>query len=120
MAIVPVELGCPGHLIVASSCRWHRHTQVGLYRVSTVGDYYLPGGTVRQSLGADSDAFFETMVFRTTGTPEPNNEGCGCMAIMDYTEIECLRYPTAGTAQYGHETVVAKYLGQAQSEQSEQ
>ena len=35
------ELGCAGHLIVANRCQWKRHTQVGKYRISSIGNYYL-------------------------------------------------------------------------------
>ena len=35
-----VELGCFGHFIGAPDCRWARHTRVGDYRVSSVGNYH--------------------------------------------------------------------------------
>ena len=56
-----IELGCAGHLIVANRCRWKRHTQVGNFRISSIGDYYLDNK--RQTLGASPNSFFETMVF---------------------------------------------------------
>jgi hypothetical protein len=106
--VKPVELGCPGHLIVAQSCQWRRHTQVGHYRVSTLGNYFLRGQ--RETLGAAPDSFFETMVFRTIDRPESLNEGCGCMVVETYDGLEQARYATAGEAQAGHERMVAKYL----------
>jgi len=111
-----VELGCAGHLIVASSCRWHRHTQVGRYRVSSIGDYFIGEDEPRRTIGAGDAAFFETMVFRTTDTPCRDSEGCGCLEVADWSEIDGERYPTAGEAQAGHERYVAKYLALARKE----
>ena len=105
-----IDLGCPGHFICAKDCRWRRHTQVGSYRISTVGDLYVKDEKERQTLGASPDSFFETMVFETEGTPEPGSEGCGCMAVKSWSEIDGRRYTTAGEAQQGHEDYVAKYL----------
>lgn len=106
-----VELGCAGHLIVAASCRFRRHTQIGTkYRVSTVGDYYYPiEGKERQTLGSGADSFFETMVFETTGAPARGSEGCGCLKVKSWSEVDGVRYATAGEAQAGHERLVAKY-----------
>ena len=109
-----VELGCAGHLIVSTMCRFHRHTQIGdTYRVSTVGDYYpnTRGTEVkRETIGAGPDAYFETMVFRTLPTQDEGNEGCGGHKVADWSEIDGKRYATAGEAQVGHEAMVAKYL----------
>lgn len=106
-----VELGCAGHLIVASSCRFRRHTQVGNdFRVSTVGDYYPDHRDgKRDTIGAGDKSFFETMVFRTLKAQDTGNEGCGCHAVADWCEIDGKRYATAGEAQKGHEQFVAKY-----------
>lgn len=106
------ELGCAGHLIVASRCRWHRHTQVGLFRISSIGNYYPDPKGERDRLGAGEDSFFETLVFKTTDKPDPDNEGCGCFEIADWQEIDGERYATAGEAQAGHERYVAKYMNQ--------
>ena len=106
------ELGCAGHFICASRCQFRRHTQVGKYRVSTVGDMYYENEEKRQTLGAGEDSFFETMVFKTTGKPAKGNEGCGCMKVESFSEIDGARYATAGAAQKGHERYVAKYLKQ--------
>jgi hypothetical protein len=114
--VTRVELGCPGHCIVARDCRWRRHTQVGRYRVSSIGDYFPPDRKKRDTLGAGDDSFFETMVFRTADGPEPGNEGCGCVAVADWCEIDGTRYPSAGEAQAGHEAFVKKYLTVARKE----
>lgn len=110
-----VELGCAGHFIVSRACRFHRHTQVGHYRVSTVGDYYPrvgPGGEEkRETLGADPRSFFETMVFATKPDEAEGNEGCGCREVVSWSELDSHRYATAGEAQAGHERMVAQYQG---------
>ncbi len=103
------ELGCAGHLIVASNCRWKRHTQVGNYRISSIGDYYPRDAKKRDTIGAGEDSFFETMVFRTTQVPAHGSEGCGCLEVEDWGEIDGQRYATAGEAQAGHEAFIAKY-----------
>lgn len=105
------ELGCPGHFIVASDCRWRRHTQIGdSYRVSSVGDYYPSNGDERNTIGAGDDSFFETMVFHSTDRLDKSNDGCGCRELVSFSEIDGERYATAGEAQAGHERYVQKYL----------
>lgn len=113
--VVPVELGCLGHFVCASRCRWRRHTQVGAYRVSSVGDYYYAedggGKDKRQTVGAGDNDFFETMVFKTTRAPyEGRPEDCGCREVKAWGELECKRYATAGEAQQGHERYITEYL----------
>lgn len=115
MSVKITELGCAGHLIMSSRCRWRRHTQIGdVYRVSTVGDYF-PSDT-REPIGW-GDQFFESMVFATAAAYEPNNDGCGCRQVVDWTGLEIRRYATAGEAQAGHEDLVAKYATLAEVEQ---
>jgi len=104
-----VELGCAGHLIVAAKCHWRRHTQVGGYRVSTVGDYHPDRDGERECVGGSDNAYFETMVFETENALDGGNEGCGCRVVKDWSGIDCERYATAGEAQAGHERYVAKY-----------
>lgn len=111
-----VELGCAGHFIASDSCRFRRHTQIdGAYRVSTVGDYYDHTGK-RQTVGAADDSFFETYVFRTTGAPADGNDGCGCVEVADWCEIDGRRWATAGEAQRGHEDFVEKYAALSETE----
>jgi hypothetical protein len=115
--VVKVELGCPGHFICARDCRWRRHTQVGNYRVSSVGDlYYRSEENKRQTVGAGDDSFFETMVFKLTDKPIDGNEGCGCREVAEWCEIDGERYATAGDAQAGHERYVTKYTSLARSQ----
>ena len=107
-----IELGCAGHFICAKDCHFRRHTQVNGYRVSTVGNLYYSheknGG--RKTLGPGKDSFFETYVFRTTDKPVADSEGCGCMEVAEWSEIDGQRYATAGEAQAGHEKYVRKYM----------
>ena len=114
------EIGCAGHFISSDSCRFRRHTQVGTkYRVSTVGDlYYRSEPNTRQTVGAGKKDFFETFVFKTNGKPSAGSEGCGCMTVVDWSEVEGVRWETAGEAQKGHEAMVRKYAKKAQKAKS--
>lgn len=108
------ELGCAGHFICSSSCRFRRHTQIGNYRISTVGDYYYsPTGRdedeKRKTVGIGKKDFFETMVFKTSRKRASGNDGCGCRHVEDWGGLEQIRYATAGQAQRGHEKIVEKY-----------
>lgn len=104
-----VELGCAGHFICSDRCRWRRHTQVGPYRISSVGDFFPDKNGPRDRVGGSPNAYFETMVFETTGQPDADNEGCGCAAVREWLGLDCERYATAGEAQAGHERYVEKY-----------
>lgn len=110
--VMRVELGCAGHFICARDCQFRRHTQVGSkYRVSTVGNlYYDHEKGKRQTVGAGKNSFFETYIFETTGEPAVGSEGCGCIQIKDWSEIDGRRWATAGEAQAGHEQFVSKYM----------
>ena len=110
--VLRVELGCAGHFICAKDCHFRRHTQIGSkYRVSTVGDlYYDSEPNKRQTVGAGDNAFFETYVFKTTGKPCQGNDGCGCVQVTSWSEIDGRRWATSGEAQTGHEQFVAKYM----------
>lgn len=106
--ITTTHLGCPGHFICASDCHWKRHTQVGThFRVSSVGDLWLQG--VRRTVGAKDDAWYETMVFETRDEPASLNGECGCLMVTSWSELEGVRYATAGEAQRGHDALVRKY-----------
>ncbi len=110
-----IELGCAGHSICSDRCRWHRHTIVGNYAVSSVGDLFI--NKKRETFGAGSEDWFETMVFPLTDRKFRNNDGCGCREFANYSELEGIRYKTAGEAQAGHEKMVKEYLTKARSEE---
>lgn len=107
-----VELGCPGHFCAASSCHWRRHTRIGPYRISSVGDYFPMDGDERTEIGCGR--YFETMVFKVTGDC-PEDEGCGC-GQADFSELDFEGYNTAGEAQAGHAAMAKKYLAKARKE----
>jgi len=53
--------GLPGHFICSNDCRFHLCTDIGKYRISTVGAMYREGDEVMQPIGAFHH--YETMVF---------------------------------------------------------
>lgn len=110
------HLGCAGHFICARNCLWKRHTEVGNYRISTVGNLFYEHRKERITLGCDDDSFFETMVFKLTGEYDPSGEGCGCRQVESWSELECERYATAGEAQAGHEKWIERYKAIAEGE----
>jgi hypothetical protein len=92
--------GHAGHFIGAPSCRFHLHTHVGKFCVSTVGDYYPRGRSGSQEperIGLDR--LYETMVFDL----DDNDD------IASYTELTCRGYNDAEDADKGHEEVVREY-----------
>lgn len=115
--IKSIELGCAGHLIVSAYCRWKRHTQIGNYRVSTIGAYYQNYSDHEMTtIGADDDSFYETMIFKTINEPASDSEGCGCLEVESCGGIDGESYATAGKAQEGHEKYIVKYLKKARKE----
>lgn len=56
-----IWLGQAGHFICSYDCRFHLHTHVGNYCVSTVGDWHPRGSEKADTVGVDR--LFETMVF---------------------------------------------------------
>ena len=112
-----VELGCAGHFLCAADCHWRRHTQVGNYRISSIGDLYFNYEPKRrQTVGGGKSDFFETFVFKTMDDDADSNEGCGCRKVADWSEIEGIRASTAGEAQACHEKMVKKYLAMARKD----
>lgn len=114
--VTVTHLGCPGHLIVARYCRWHRHTQIdgpgGSWRVSTIGNYYI--GDQLTTVAAGPGDYFETMAFPTAiNGHQEASDGCGCRPVLDWTGINSRRYETAGEAQAGHEQAVAGFAARA-------
>lgn len=103
-----VELGCIGHFVLGHECMYRRHTQIGRYAVSTVGDLYVDG--VREPVCSKPDRYFETKVFELTDDPVDDSEGCGCRELVDYSERDSMTYATAGEAHAGHEAMVEKWV----------
>lgn len=109
-----IELGCRGHYCL--DCYWYRHTRVGNYRISTVGDAYVNGE--RHSLSGDH--YFETMVFNLDPDKGDScmNDACGCGEAINYLSIDLSVYKTAGEARVGHEKMVEKYIKVLDQEQA--
>ena len=106
--MIPIEdwkwFGLPGHLCIASECRFHMVTQVGKYLISTIGEYVYKGK--RTEIGLDR--YFETMVF-IAGKP-CKNKGCLCgMPEISGEEIDDQGYKTEGEAQVGHMKLCWEY-----------
>ena len=97
--------GYGGHFVGWRNCRFHLHTRVGNYRISTVGDYRPYGEPDEpKSLGWGPDSLYETMVFRV--------EGHGSHGEGEFTgdgELECERYATAEEACVAHTAMCWKY-----------
>lgn len=99
----PQWFGRAGHLCVADRCRFHLHTHVGEWCISTVGDYYP------KTLHGEDDArvpeqigwgrLYETMVFRTLGG-YPIDAG---------SPVEMHGYNDAASAERGHMDMVTLY-----------
>lgn len=107
-----IERGFKGHFICADLCRWSRVTDVGRYRVSSIGELYLPNKNERALIGAAR--YLETLVFILSD--EICN--CGCMApkIKRHCEIDSDGYQEIYEADKGHERMVRKYLAIANKE----
>ncbi len=97
--------GLAGHFCASDRCVFRLCTDIGIYRVSTVGGYYAnPGDTKMTMIGADRH--YETMVFRL------DEDG----GIADYNEVEMLGilhegdpYKTDMLAETQHESMCLKY-----------
>lgn len=115
----------PGHLIVATDCRFHLNTYVGNYIVSTVGEYE-PGMEVREiqanvkglqlegrgdARRADAmeklgftelgmDRIYETMVFKAVRAPA--TEACCPWRQKSGSNIDFYGYNKVEDAVAGH------------------
>lgn len=107
---VPIDqwkwFGQAGHFCAAHLCRYHLHTHVGRFCISTVGEYALkdpqdpnPDRRTLTPMGA-SDFLYETMVFEL----DPKKE-----SPRDYNERETVRTNTREKAQAVHLATCAKY-----------
>ena len=96
--------GYPGHFILADRCRFHMHTHVGDFCVSTVGDLR----DRRDSEKQDEVGFgrlFETKVFRLGADGKP----------ISYLELEMEPYNNRDAAQSGHVALCRKYSEEGSS-----
>lgn len=94
--------GFAGHLIVARYCRYHLVTDVGDFRVSTVGAYEQPGAEGKWT-DIGHMRKFETMVFHIGS--EVCGCGCGERSITDWAELESRCANTPAEAHANHMAV---------------
>lgn len=66
--------GQAGHFCAANQCRFHLHTHIGKYCVSTVGDYYPRGSSIDGPDTIGLDRLYETMVFIIQDDGETNGQ----------------------------------------------
>lgn len=108
--------GWQGHF--CAPCRFHLNTLIENEKesiiVSTVGDYHVEVfGTKMQSLGADENSFYETMVFMSASVTFPVE---GIMTTFIDADVEnelpeyMERYKNEVLAAIGHDKVVASVI----------
>lgn len=98
--------GDAGHFIAANSCRFYMHTDVGGFKISTVGDYHPGNQKERESIGIGR--LFETFVFRTAETCTCES-GCTHRLVSDWDEIDSLGANTHAEAERNHLAMCLKY-----------
>lgn len=107
----------PGHLCVASSCKFVMNTYVNGYIVSTVGEWvpYDRQKNFPQFYGANwmknfeeigLDRFYETMVFKAKRNPD---NGCCPYRAVSGENIDQDGYNSADDARKGHMKMLNKY-----------
>jgi hypothetical protein len=89
------EVPNPGHFIGAPDCKFYRHTHVGKWCISTVGDY-RPRGGPRQAIGLGRT--YETMVFNMRSRSKR------------WQEQDFDGYDSEAAATAGHEKLVRKVI----------
>lgn len=106
--------GSPGHFICCRWCRFHLTTRIGLYVVSTVGEYVHPrhgNGSeqkeaewLKENYPGEDIGYqrkYETMVFLFTGKCDSEECGCG-MPTHGGHELYFEGYNRAKEATEGH------------------
>lgn len=94
--------GQPGHFIAAAQCRFHIHTHVGDFCISTVGEYFPLGSNEMEPLGGQRTDLYETMVFRLG--PDGQVKDYGSPVFTD-------RYSNRDAANLWHERNVCRVEG---------
>lgn len=96
--------GQAGHFCAAKSCRFHLHTHVNGYCVSTVGDYHPPkdrtGCPTEKAEEIGLDRLYETMVFKLDVKGETNGNN-----------LDFAAYNDRDAANAGHAAMVAEWSG---------
>lgn len=91
-------IGFAGHLIVSESCLFRLCTDIGDFRVSTIGAYKQPGRAGWTEIGYNR--LFETMVFQLGESR--CNCGCGEREILSWTELSMTPANTPVEATANH------------------
>ncbi len=84
-------LGQAGHFCAAKSCRYHLHTHVGNWCISTVGEYFPPSENGEMESLGGGGFYYETMVFELADGE-----------IIDHSSGICERTKTRDSAQRKH------------------
>lgn len=90
--------GQAGHFICSDRCRWHLHTHVNGYCVSSVGEFFRNADDEKPT-NVDRDHLYETMVFRLTWSGEPDYGNC----------VASDKYNDQDAANAGHERMVCRF-----------
>lgn len=107
-----VWYGFAGHFISASRCRFHLATEVGNFRVSTIGGYASPTNP-KEFSEVGLDRKYETMVFRIADGTAVCNCGCRMKELESYSELEMLPANDPDTARKNHMEACLKYAARA-------
>ena len=90
--------GQAGHFIAANRCRFHLHTHVGKWCISTVGDYYEGDDPYAPPTEIGIGRLYETMVFEL----DENGE------IKSHIECDLVAYNDRDDANSGHTAMCRK------------
>lgn len=100
--------GYAGHFIGSPRCRFHLHTRIGNFRISTVGSYY-PTDNRDEPTEVGLGRLYETYVFRISGECRQCTPPCGAGEISDWCEIDSLPANDSTTAEENHMKLCKKY-----------
>lgn len=92
----------PGHFIAAQHCSFIRHTHVGRYCVSTVGEYRVGGKPENPIESIGYGRLYETMVF-----PLDKND-----QTQSWESLDFLGYNDDLDAERGHRELCLKFSNQ--------
>lgn len=95
-----IHIGHAGHFVGANYCRFHLHTHIGPYCVSTVGDYWPRSANEQEPIGYQRT--YETMVFRILPDGDTSAES-----------IDFAAYNEPEAADRGHARLVRKWTNVA-------
>ena len=102
--------GHAGHNIIGPECRFVMHTEIGTYRISTVGDYYCRNE--RREVGFNR--YYETYVSKTNGIAGSccDDPDCTWTKVADWCEIDGIGANTFSEAEANHMAACDKYASE--------